>query len=208
VVLAVFNMSAFQNFSFSFRRFRRCALATAVLLGLSLLAAAAAALFPNALLCKDSGPVKADVIVVLGGGWPERSKRAAELFNEHEAPAILVSGVGDCERNRKFLLEAGVPAKAIEEECESRTTHENAQFSVKRLREEKVQRVIVVTTWYHSRRALACFRHSAPEIQFYSRPSYFAWPRADWKRKGISRYIRLEYVKLIGYWVRYGICPI
>jgi len=188
--------------------FRRSAVSLGVVLVLGLLAASAAALFPGVLLCKDSGPVKSDVIVVLGGGWVERSKRAAELFNEHEAPAILVSGVGDCERNRNFLLEAGVPAKAIEVECESHTTRENAQFSVKRLREEKARRVIVVTTWYHSRRALACFRHSAPEMQFYSRPSYFAWPRADWKRKGISRYIRLEYVKLIGYWVRYGICPI
>jgi len=70
-----------------------------------------------------------------------------------------------------------------------------------------VKRVILVTSWYHSRRALATFEHYAPEIKFYSRPSYFAFARADWPRKGLSKRIYLEYAKLPGYWVRYGVWP-
>ena len=104
-------------------------------------------------------------------------------------------------------MAAGVPANAIEMETRSRTTRENAQFTVNLFREQKLKRVILVTSWYHSRRAVACFRHYAPEIKFYSRPSYFASARADWSHNRIGSRIRLEYVKLIGYWIRYGVCP-
>jgi uncharacterized SAM-binding protein YcdF (DUF218 family) len=180
---------------------------TLVLLGLLLLLAVAAMVFPQPFLCVDSGLVKADVIVVLGGGSHERPGRAAELFKEHAAPRIIISGRGDCEINRRLLLAAGVPADAIEMETQSRTTRENAQFTTKLLREEKVTHVIIVTSWYHSRRALACFRHYAPELKFYSRPSYFATARADWPHYRIGSRVRLEYAKLLGYWIRYGVCP-
>ena len=178
-----------------------------VLLGLLLLLAAAAAVFPQPFLCVDSGPVKADVIVILGGGSHERPVRAAELFKEHAAPRIIISGLGDCEINRRLLLAAGVPASAIELETQSRTTRENAEFTIQLLRKEKLTRVIIVTSWYHSRRALACFRHYAPELKFYSRPSYFASAHADWPHNRIGSRIRLEYAKLLGYWIRDGVCP-
>jgi uncharacterized SAM-binding protein YcdF (DUF218 family) len=174
---------------------------------LLLLLVVAAIIFPQPFLCVDSGPVKADVIVVLGGGSHERPERAVELFKEHAAPRIIISGLGDYEINRRRLIAAGVPANAIELETRSRTTRENALFTVKLLREQKQKRVILVTSWYHSRRAVACFRHYAPETRFYSRPSYFASARADWSHNHIGPRVRLEYAKLIGYWVRYGICP-
>ena len=180
---------------------------TLSLLGLLLLLAVAAMVFPVPFLCVDSGPVKADVIVVLGGGSHERPVRAAELFKDHAAPRIIISGWGDCEINRQLLLAAGVPANAIKLETQSRTTRENAQFTVKLLREEKLGRVIIVTSWYHSRRAQACFRHYAPELKFYSRPSYFATTRADWPHYRIGGRVRLEYAKLLGYWIRDGVCP-
>lgn len=172
-----------------------------------LLLAAAALLFPQRFLCVDSGAVKADAIVVLGGGSHERPECAAELFKQHAVPRIIVSGYGDCEINRRALIDLGVPASAIEMENQSRTTQENAQFTIKMLRAEKARRVIIVTSWYHSRRALACFRHYASEIKFYSRPSYYDFKRADWSRSFAKR-IYLEYLKLPGYWIRYGICPL
>ncbi len=175
------------------------------LVGLSL--ALVLVFFPQPFLTVDSGPVTGEVIVVLGGGSRERPERAAELFKERAAPRIIVSGYGDAENNRRLLVAAGVPAKAVELENRSKTTRENAQFTNRLLREEKVKRVILVTSWYHSRRALACFRHDAPEIKFFSRPSYFATARADWSHNRIGSRIRLEYAKLLGYWVRYGVWP-
>jgi uncharacterized SAM-binding protein YcdF (DUF218 family) len=163
--------------------------------------------YPQDFLCVDSGNVSADVIVVLGGGSHERPERAAELFKQHVAPKIILTGEGDDEINRQILLRAGIPAKAIQVENKSRTTEENAEFTIKILRAEKFHSAILVTSWYHSRRALKTFQHFAPEIKFYSRPSYFAIARADWKKLGISKRMRLEFLKLPGYWIRYGICP-
>ena len=180
------------------------------LLAVFLLLAIAAGLFPQWFLCVDSGPVKGDVIVILGGGSRERPERAAELFRERIAPRIIVSGLGDCTINRRLLIRDGVPSDVIEMEDQSQTTQENALFTIQWLRKSNslpAKRVIIVTSWYHSRRALACFRHYAPDIQFYSRPSYFAYTRADWSRKGIANRIRLEYFKLLGYWIRYGVWP-
>ena len=171
------------------------------------LAAVIAFFYPEKFLCVDSGRVSADVIILLGGGSHERPEHAAELFKVQAASRIIISGEGDDEINRQLLIQAGVPAGAIQLEGKSRTTRENAEFTVKLLRAEKVRRVIVVTSWYHSRRALKCFEHFAPEIKFYSRPSYFAFARADWTRLGISKRMRLEFLKLPGYWIRYGVNP-
>ena len=127
--------------------------------------------FPQQVLTVDSGPVKADFLVVLGG-TSDRAERAAELFKQGEAPEILVSGKGDCVSNEKLLEEEGVPEKAITLECGSHTTRENAEFSIPLLHALGAKPLIIVTSWYHSRRALMCFEHYAPDIKFYSRPSY------------------------------------
>ena len=186
------------------KRILRILVAVLVLL---LILAAVAVVFPQKFLCVDEGPAQADCIVILGGGSAERPERAAELFKEHAAPHIIVSGRGDCEINQQLLIEGGVPARAIELETQSRTTRENAQFTVRMLRAQKAGRVILVTSWYHSRRALACFRHYAPEIHFYSRPSHVDYARADWPGQRFARRVYLEYPKLLGYWIGYGVCP-
>jgi uncharacterized SAM-binding protein YcdF (DUF218 family) len=182
--------------------------AAIVIVLLTVLLAVVAYFYPEKFLCVDSGKVSADVIVVLGGGSHERPLRAAKLFQQRAAPRILISGAGDCEINRRLLLQAGVPAGAIQIEDKSQTTRENAEFSIKLLRAEKVQSTILVTSWYHSRRALKTFGHFAPELKFYSRPSYFAFARSDWNRGNMEKRIYLEFFKLPVYWIRYGICPL
>ncbi len=213
-------------------------LKTLVAAGLLLvLLAACLWLFPQQVLTVDSGPGKADVLVVLGGK-PDRPIRAAELFKAGEAPKVLVTGFGDDVSNEHTLERDGVPKTDIVLESKSRTTRQNAEFSIPLLRQMGAKRVIIVTSWYHSRRALACFEHYAPDIQFYSRPSYFGYvgeaqsakgiaqsvgntnvsvsvfqlsafkaqQKAEWKQ--VRHYANSEYVKLLGYWVRYGVFPL
>jgi uncharacterized SAM-binding protein YcdF (DUF218 family) len=138
---------------------------------LLVLLAAVVWLFPQQVLTVDIGPARADVLVVLGGK-PDRAVRAAELFKQGEAPEILVSGNGDAQNYKTVLIKSGVPAQNISLEAKSRTTRENAEFSIPLLRQMGAHRVIIVTSWYHSRRALMCFEHYAPDMKVYSRPSY------------------------------------
>ncbi|HEX3627370.1 MAG TPA: YdcF family protein [Verrucomicrobiae bacterium] len=178
-----------------------------ILVALVVMFAAGLFFFPQAFLCVDSGPQKADVIIVLGGGGThERPEYAARLFLDHVAPRILVSGAGDDDINRHILLKDGVPARGIAVENKSKTTRENARFCAALLQAEKVHSAIIVTSWYHSRRALNTFEHFAPGIKFYSRPAYFKYKHSNWGRD-FSRRVYLEYIKLPGYWVAYGVWP-
>jgi len=193
-----------RRFLYYFLRAIGLLLLCALVLGL------AAFFFPQQVLIVDSGEVNADVIIVMGGAWLERPQRAAELFKQGEAPKVLVSGAGDGELNRQFLEQDGVSAAAIQMETNSYSTRENATFSIPLLRQMGAHRVIIVTSWYHSRRALACFEHYAPDISFYSRPDYFDFQRkaSGAERKQQDRHVRAEYLKLFGYWVCYGVCPL
>jgi uncharacterized SAM-binding protein YcdF (DUF218 family) len=191
-------------FGFTLKIFLRTAL---VVFWVTAALGAAAWFYPEKFLCVDSGPVKADVIVILGGGLHERPERAAELFRQQAAPRILISGAGDDQINLRLLLQNGVPRHAIEIEGKSKTTQENARFALERLRAQNVRSVILVTSWYHARRAQKTFEHYAPDMKIDSRPSYYAFEREAWAQRGNGRRMRLEFLKLPGYWFRYGINP-
>jgi uncharacterized SAM-binding protein YcdF (DUF218 family) len=143
-------------------------------------------------------------MVVLGGGYGERPDRAAELFKAGVAPKIILTGAGDAVDNKRLLVNRGVPAEAIQLEAASKSTKQNAQFTIPLLRAADAHRVILVTSWYHSRRSLNCFRHYAPDIQFYSRQ---AGPGPNETTRQFTRYVISEYIKAAGYWVCYGVRP-
>jgi len=189
------------------RRGKRFGKFVAAFFVLLMLLAAALYFFPQTFLCVDSGPARADVIIVLGGGGShERPQRAAELFFQHAAPRILVSGYGDDEINRHILMRDGVPPTDIELESKSLTTRQNAQFTYQMMRSENVHSAIIVTSWYHSRRALKTFEHFAPGIKIYSRPSYFNFSHSHWDRE-FTRHVYFEYAKIPEYLLRYGVWP-
>jgi uncharacterized SAM-binding protein YcdF (DUF218 family) len=175
-------------------------------LSVVLILGAAAFLFPQQVLTVDSGDVRADAMVILGGD-NHRAQRGAELYREGAAPLVIVTGFGDCRTNVELLEKLGLPAGAITPEPAALTTFQNAALSVPLLRAMRVHRVILVTSWYHSRRALACFEHVAPDLTFYSRPSYDGYAPKLQNRAGFGERVNLEYVKLLDYWIVHGVCP-
>jgi uncharacterized SAM-binding protein YcdF (DUF218 family) len=163
--------------------------------------------FARPFLCTEAGPVTGDALVVLGGEKTFRPPRALELFQTGAAPKILISGFGDCQEVCRYLTGKGVPAEAITLECESRNTKQNAEFSVRWLREHQVRRAVIVTSWFHSRRAVKCFRFAAPEIEFAAAPTIKDRPESHWPNRDERSWVLAEYLKLGYYWVRYGIPP-
>jgi uncharacterized SAM-binding protein YcdF (DUF218 family) len=109
-----------------------------------------------------------DVAVLLGGDYQRRAPKAAELFLRGTAPLILVSGRGDCLQNERMLVARGVPISALLVECRARSTDENARLSVQLLHARGVRTAVLVTSLFHTRRALESFRHYAPDIDFYT----------------------------------------
>ena len=174
----------------------------AVTMGLFLALVVVLATCEESILRVTSKLQTADAIVVLGGEPVVRAEYAATLATNGMAPHVIISGRGDCESNRRVLVQRGVPAQQIELECASRSTQQNAVETVKRLRAQKCRRVIIVTSWFHSRRALSSFRKYGPEIEFLSAPV----PRTKpWQFE--RGYIASEYLKTVAYALRYGIWP-
>ena len=121
------------------------------------------------LTLEDSGD-SADVIVVPGGDGAPRAAHAARLWKEGRAPLVLVTGDGDCLFNRQILIREGVNPSAVFAECRSGSTWENALMSAPILRRMGAKTALIVTNWYHSRRAVASFSAVCPQMRFISAP--------------------------------------
>ena len=160
--------------------------------------------FSRQALTVDSGETKADELVVLGGG-DGRAERAAELYHQGVAPGVICTGFGDCASNVLILEKSGVPSSVIIAEPTALSTWQNAQITVPLLRKMGARKVILVTSWYHSRRALAVFQHVAPDIQFASRPSYLNYVPKLGTRAGYDSHVNIEYLKILDYVFSHGV---
>ncbi len=169
---------------------------------------------------------RADVIVVLAGSatFVEAAREAAKVFHEGRAPKILLtddalqSGWSDVEQRNPFfsekakaeLLQQGVPPDAIEVLSPAvRSTHEEALLMRKILPERNAKAVLIVTSPYHTRRALRyiekALSDSKIEVGIVSppvgqqSPTAFTW-WLTWKGWQL---VGGEYVKLFYYWLVY-----
>lgn len=129
----------------------------------------------------------ADAIVLLGGavappghGAPypdlgpaaDRIWHAARVFRAGKAPLLVASGgsdpaiadVPEAQVMAELLQELGVPASAIVQERESRTTRENAQLTAKMLQGRNVHRILLVTSALHMRRAVGEFERAGFQV--------------------------------------------
>lgn len=121
----------------------------------------------------------ADIILVPGGSHPQLMEKAAELYKQELAPYILPSGhfnpkIPEYSSEWEFLKSIGlilnVPEEKILKEDQARHTFENAEFSWKVLKENKlsVKKAILVCKAYHSRRALLTYQSVFPKgIEFF-----------------------------------------
>lgn len=131
---------------------------------------------------------RADAIVVLGGALRPRLQddlrprlhrasdriwEAARLYEAGCAPLVVVSAGGRVEPPFEgpeidgivdLLGDLGVPREALVLEAESRNTQGNAAFSRALLAPLGVDRVLLVTSAWHLRRAVALFEREGFEV--------------------------------------------
>ncbi len=192
----------------------------ALLAGAIILAAAAALCLASAgvswwLDCADP-PEKADIIVVLSGGFA-RPIYGADLYRQGLAPEIWLSRIlpeeGDervrdlgialpyqNEIDHAILLKKGVPEKAIRlygQDIDSTIEEAGALASEFGGRG---QRIILVTSRFHARRARLIFRRRLPGAQVIVCPTpYETFDRRWWRHKNLSLHAVSEMFKLANY---------
>ncbi len=131
-------------------------------------------------------PVKADVIVVFGGGvgesgksglnYVERVKKGVELYKQGYAKKILFS-VGDLMQIKETRLmsllavDLGVAPRDILLEEKAGNTYENVLFSAAIMKKHHQRSVLLVTSPYHTLRAKLTFEKNEPDIHLTLIPS-------------------------------------
>lgn len=165
-------------------------------------------------------PAAADAIVVLSGESPERAMGAFDLYKEKLAPRILLtqeilppvrmelnrrglSYPSAAELDVQLLKSLGVPEKDItllEPRCDSTYSESLAVQSF--WKNNPPQKILLVTSRFHSRRARATFRRtlgSGTEVLSVPTPYDSFEPRSWWKRRVNIRNLLVEYQKGIFY---------
>jgi uncharacterized SAM-binding protein YcdF (DUF218 family) len=168
----------------------------------------------------------ADAIVVLSGSstYRERTAWAAKLYREGRAPIViltndsLISGWDRVEERNPYFYElaakelqqGGVPAEKIQIVSDiALGTYEESLGLRDYATAHKLSRLLIVTSAYHSRRALWSLRRASERsgiaIGLDSPPPGWQTPAPSiwWMRRKGWRVVAGEYVKMIYYWLRY-----
>jgi len=163
-----------------------------------------------------------DVIVMLSGHEWERLPSTALAARANPAAVVLVTrpsevtryNCNDCERRIDRLLSAGIAADRVRLlPVQANGTYWEAVACREFLLRSGMRRVLVVTSPYHTRRALSTFRHvlAGADFSIGITPAWTnsgARPAFWWTRYGDLRYVAYEWVALASYLPRYGVSPL
>lgn len=155
-----------------------------------------------------------DTIVVLAGNYEERIPAAALLFKQHDSARIVLTNDGvrrgwspehqrnlyAIERSEIVLLQAGVPAACIDKLPYSASgTVYDARAVRSYLQSHPAKSLLLVTSDYHARRTLWIFRRALKgmPVAIAVTPVSSGWSSVV--------PIMLEPVKMMYYWVRFGL---
>ena len=179
----------------------------------------------GAFLMAESELASADVLVLLSGApdYSERARHAAELWREQRASRILVTNDAtrgpwsEAQQRNPFFYELsiaelqrnGVPAGSIYlVPKEVGSTYEEAQEVRTYAEANGLRTLLVVTSAYHSRRALWTYRRVFSDSNIAigvspARAGEAATPALWWLTVTGWKTVPIEYVKLGYYWVHY-----
>ncbi|RMG19365.1 MAG: YdcF family protein [Bacteroidetes bacterium] len=163
---------------------------------------------------------KVDAVFVLSGGAYERSREAANIYKSGFAPRIITTGklesqvlkalgmrISDAELSKQALLSFEVPDSLITTLKEGTSTFEESEHILGFSEHANFNRIAVVTSKFHTRRARWVFRKKFKD----SNIDVFI-TGADPENYDISRwweyeesliFVNNEYVKLLYYLWKY-----
>jgi DUF218 domain len=157
-----------------------------------------------------NNPQRADVIVVLAGETDRRPKRALELLSQGYAPRVLLDvpalgkiyGSSEVDIAQRYTQQlplrqgqsvAVCPVVGLSTKAE---THDVAGC----LEQSGAHSILVVTSDYHTRRALSSFQHELPQYKIYvtavSDAQQFNsswWQNRQWAKINFDEWIRLAW---------------
>jgi uncharacterized SAM-binding protein YcdF (DUF218 family) len=163
-----------------------------------------------------------DAIVVLASHEWERLPVAADIARQYPAARVVLTQPAevtehncfDCSTRVNRLTAAGVNRDRVTVLPQGVTnTYDEAKAAAAFVGREHVDRVVVVTSPYHGRRALATFRHlfKSAGVEAHvglASPSSHADPRRWWLRSYDREYVAYEWAGIVYYAIRFGVPPV
>ncbi|MDF1515403.1 MAG: YdcF family protein [Anaerolineae bacterium] len=137
-----------------------------------------------------TAPGHADLLFVFGTRHAEPAHIAANLFKRRLAPYIVLTGgsnrltgIIEADAHLEILLTEGIPREAIILEHTSTNTLENVCYALPMVEQymvlDRIKSIVVITKWYHCRRAtMTLKRHLPTSIRYYA---------ATYEPQGINR---------------------
>ena len=180
-------------------------------------AAIAVILFRNAgsfLVVKDA-PEHADVIVVLGGGNGDvRYWNGVRLMREGFSQKLLLDvfaknntfGHPDGDLAQDLLIHT-TPGQSAVCPSDQNSTYDEAMYLHRCLQAMGARSVLVVTSDYHSRRALSILRKRLPQYHFSNDNAHHAyffgerwWTNRQWAKTTMGEWERFIWWNLVDRW--------
>src|SRR5579863_1209872 len=161
-------------------------------------------------------PRPADVIVVLAGETDRRPARALELLEQGYAHRVLIDVPAEAriytftqlELAQKYVQ--GLPQAAAVGVCpiEGLSTKAETHDVEKCLGRENSTNVLIVTSDFHTRRALSIFRQQLPGRKFSVAASHDSaqfgtrwWTHRQWAKTLVDEWLRLLWWSVVDRWV-------
>jgi uncharacterized SAM-binding protein YcdF (DUF218 family) len=164
-------------------------------------------------------PKKVDAIVVFSGdgessyinqSYQRRTLDAVHYFKSGYAPLIILSSgrdqtISEVELIRSLLINRHVPESSIKILNQyPRSTFENVVLVKSILKKNNINSILLITSPYHSRRALWVWRKAMPELNVLA-PALVDTPndRPQWNANIYQiKVIIYEYTAIVYYWCR------
>ena len=160
-------------------------------------------------------PQRSDVIVVLAGETDRRPEHALDLLRRGYAKRMLIDvpsddkffGISELELAQKYV--DTLPESASIRLCpiSALSTKEETHDVEKCLTPQDGSRILIVTSDFHTRRALSIFRHELPDKSFSvaaaRQPIEFGthwWTHRQWAKTFAGEWVRTLWWNLIDRW--------
>jgi uncharacterized SAM-binding protein YcdF (DUF218 family) len=161
-------------------------------------------------------PQKSDVIVVLAGETDQRPARALELLRQGYAGKVVFDVPGNAKVYGSTYVEiaqrwaASLPEASALTVCPIRglSTKSEVAESTECAKNAGAGSILLVSSDFHTRRALSVFKHHLPHTSIHVAAAYDAaqfgqpwWRQRQWAKTNVDEWLRLLWWECVDRWL-------
>ena len=160
-------------------------------------------------------PERADVILVLAGETDRRPERALELLSQGFGTHLIIDvpaeariyGSSQVQLAERYVQNLAQHDRVSICPIEGLSTKEESRDARNCLEKQHASRVLIVTSDFHTRRALSVFRREIPAFSFSTAAAYddaqfgtHWWTHRQWAKTCFEEWLRLIWWNAIDRW--------